>query len=121
MSPNRLTRLEAPSAPEALRPQDRSPTQVAERPVMCHRHITSRTGVPILIRPMDTKKHPHLRVFCFGAQDRNRTGTRGLASTDFKSVVSTYFTTRADAKRRIFAYSCGQEQTEELSAQPAGC
>ncbi len=31
----------------------------------------------------------------FGAQDRNRTGTRGLASTDFKSVVSTYFTTRA--------------------------
>ena len=39
---------------------------------------------------------------CFGAQDRNRTGTRGLASTDFKSVVSTYFTTRACSHFTLF-------------------
>jgi hypothetical protein len=36
---------------------------------------------------------------CFGlrsgAEDRNRTGTGGLVPTDFKSVVSTYFTTPA--------------------------
>ncbi len=30
-----------------------------------------------------------------GARSRNRTGTAGLGPTDFKSVVSTYFTTRA--------------------------
>jgi hypothetical protein len=36
---------------------------------------------------------------CFGlrsgAEDRNRTGTGCLVPTDFKSVVSTYFTTPA--------------------------
>ena len=30
-----------------------------------------------------------------GARGRNRTGTAVLGPTDFKSVVSTYFTTRA--------------------------
>ena len=30
-----------------------------------------------------------------GARSRNRTGTPVLEATDFKSVVSTYFTTRA--------------------------
>ena len=30
-----------------------------------------------------------------GARSRNRTGTTCLGSTDFKSVVSTYFTIRA--------------------------
>ena len=30
-----------------------------------------------------------------GAQSRNRTGTAVLGPTDFKSVVSTYFTIRA--------------------------
>ena len=121
MSPNRVKRLVAPSAPKALGPQNRSPTSVAGRPAMCHWHIASRPGMPLLIRPMRTKKHPQSRVFLFGAQDRNRTGMRGLASTDFKSVVSTYFTTRADQQRRIFPYSGAQQQTEELSAQPAGC
>ncbi len=38
-------------------------------------------------------------TFC-GARNRNRTGTTCLRSTDFKSVVSTNFTTRADGCRR---------------------
>ena len=32
----------------------------------------------------------------FGARNRNRTGMQCLVATDFKSVVSTNFTTRAD-------------------------
>ena len=35
-----------------------------------------------------------------GARSRNRTGTPVLEATDFKSVVSTYFTTRAFLARR---------------------
>ena len=34
-------------------------------------------------------------LHCDGARGRNRTGTAVLGPTDFKSVVSTYFTTRA--------------------------
>ena len=36
-----------------------------------------------------------------GARDRNRTGTGCLTPQDFKSCVSTYFTTRAFMNERI--------------------
>ena len=42
----------------------------------------------------DRQKNNRSKSGC-GARSRNRTGTAGLGPTDFKSVVSTYFTTRA--------------------------
>ena len=41
-----------------------------------------------------------LLLYSDGARGRNRTGTAVLGPTDFKSVVSTYFTTRASLVRR---------------------
>ena len=65
-------------------------------------NVQQRATGTLLVEPeygshptLDKIKRLRVQALLFGAQDRNRTGTRGLASTDFKSVVSTYFTTRA--------------------------
>ena len=40
-------------------------------------------------------RYSAVKRFASGARGRNRTGMGGLSPRDFKSLVSTYFTTRA--------------------------
>ena len=50
--------------------------------------MTKPPGLPVA-------KEISIKQNISGARDRNRTGTLVLGATDFKSVVSTNFTTRA--------------------------
>ena len=55
-------------------------------------------GLSFLLLGVGTRQKNNRLKAVNGARSRNRTGTAGLGPTDFKSVVSTYFTTRAFVK-----------------------